>query len=61
MEVWGTQKEEGFKSGAAAAADKNKLTTKDLMSRERSSLGMGGAAGATAAAGAKTSNQLVSD
>ena len=51
VEVWGTQKDEGFKSGTAAgASDKNKLTTKDLMSRERSGLGMTGAGGAAAAA-----------
>ncbi|XP_076461788.1 kinesin-like protein KIF28 [Babylonia areolata] len=49
VEVWGRQKEEGFKSGA----DKNKLTTKDLMSRERSNLDKAsGAAGAAAGAAA---------
>ncbi|KAL8576237.1 hypothetical protein ACOMHN_006160 [Nucella lapillus] len=52
VEVWGTQKDEGFKSGAAPS-DKNKLTTKDLMSRERSNLGSDGAAAAAAAAPGK--------
>ena len=48
VEVWGYQKDEGFKSGA----DKSKLTTKDLMSRERSNLGMGGGAATPTAANA---------
>ena len=58
VEVWGTQKEEGFKSGAAAgASNKNKLTTKDLMSKERSGLGMtGGAVAAGGAAASKVSS-----
>ncbi|KAK7465940.1 hypothetical protein BaRGS_00037478 [Batillaria attramentaria] len=46
VEVWGQQKEEGHRSGATT--DKNKLTTKDMMSRERSGLGMA-TAGAAAA------------
>ena len=58
VEVWGTQKDEGFKSGAAS--DKNKLTTKDLMSRERSGLGMSGAGGAAAATGGAAAAKKVS-
>nr|KAG5687659.1 hypothetical protein BaRGS_027551 [Batillaria attramentaria] len=48
VEVWGQQKEEGHRSGATT--DKNKLTTKDMMSRERSGLGMATAGAAAAAA-----------